>query len=562
MHDIPLITTIALGLAGALIFGLIAKRVGLSPIIGYLIAGVAIGPHTPGFVGDAELASQFAEIGVILLMFGVGLHFHIKDLLAVKGLAIPGALGQSLAATLACTALAVASGWSWQEGVVFGIAISVASTVVLLRSLMDQGALDTPEGHAAVGWLVVEDLLTVLVLVLLPPLASSSGSELGILQTAGISILKLAVLTAIMLLGGARLIPALLLQVTRLRSRELFTLTVLVMAISVATVSYLAFGASMALGAFLAGMVVGQSKVSHQAAADALPLRDAFAVLFFVAVGMLFDYKVVFESPLIMLGVLVVIIVIKPLVALLISIVSGYSLKTGLTVAGGLAQVGEFSFILAELAKSLGLMPDTGQNVLVGGAIISIGLNPWLFRMTLSLEPRLQRIGWLSSFIDRRGKQSGARANLKVTELLQKSTSIGSIVVGYGPVGQNVTKILYEFGIEPTVVELNIDTVLEIQSQGRRAIFGDATRSDILDAAGLATARYMIVTIPHVETSVAIVHAARESNPDVRILARARFLNQRDILEQAGATVICFDESEAASALADALLQDIRQRNE
>jgi len=560
MHDIPLITTIALGLAGALIFGLIAKRLGLSPIIGYLIAGVGIGPHTPGFVGDAELASQLAEIGVILLMFGVGLHFHLKDLLAVKGLAIPGALGQSLAATLACTALAVASGWSWQEGVVFGIAISVASTVVLLRSLMDHGVLDTPEGHAAVGWLVVEDIITVLVLVLLPPLASSAGSELGILQTAGISILKLGVLTAIMLLGGARFIPALLLRVTRLRSRELFTLTVLVMAISVATISYLAFGASMALGAFLAGMVVGQSKVSHQAAADALPLRDAFAVLFFVAVGMLFDYRVVFESPLLMLGVLCVIVIIKPLVAFLISIVGGHSLKTGLTVAGGLAQIGEFSFILAEMAKSLGLMPDTGQNVLVAGAIISIGLNPWLFRITLSLEPRLQRIGWLRSFVERRGRKLIAKADAGASELLQEPSSIGSIVVGYGPVGRNVTRILYKSGIEPTIIELNIDTVLEIQAQGRPAIFGDATRSEILEAAGLASARYMIVTTPHVETSVAIVSAARASNPEVRILARARFLSERDVLEQAGAPIICFDEAEAASALAEALLQDIKRR--
>lgn len=372
MHDISLITTIALGLLAALIFGLLAKRIGLSPIIGYLIAGIAVGPYTPGFTGDPVLASQLAEIGVILLMFGVGLHFHLKDLLAVKYIAIPGALGQSFAATVACMALAVLSGWSWQEGVVFGIAVSVASTVVLLRSLLDMGILDTPEGHAAVGWLVVEDIITVLVLVLLPPLAVSAEGEAGILKTAGIAFVKLVVLTAIIMFAGARFIPILLLRVARLRSRELFTLTVLVMAISVATISYLAFGASMALGAFLAGMVVGQSKVSHQAAADALPLRDAFAVLFFVAVGMLFDYKAVFESPLLVIGVVIVIIVIKPLAALIITLVCGYSLRTGLTVAGGLAQIGEFSFILGELAKSLNLIPGEGHNVLVAGAIVSI----------------------------------------------------------------------------------------------------------------------------------------------------------------------------------------------
>lgn len=558
MHDISLITTIALGLLAALIFGLLAKRIGLSPIIGYLIAGIAVGPYTPGFTGDPVLASQLAEIGVILLMFGVGLHFHLKDLLAVKYIAIPGALGQSFAATVACTALAVLSGWSWQEGVVFGIAVSVASTVVLLRSLLDMGILDTPEGHAAVGWLVVEDIITVLVLVLLPPLAVSAEGEAGILKTAGIAFVKLAVLTAIIIFAGARFVPQLLLRVARLRSRELFTLTVLVMAISVATISYLAFGASMALGAFLAGMVVGQSKVSHQAAADALPLRDAFAVLFFVAVGMLFDYKSVFETPFLLIGIIIVIIVIKPLAALIITLVCGYSLRTGLTVAGGLAQIGEFSFILAELAKTLNLIPGEAHNVLVAGAIVSISLNPWLFRSFLAIEPRLSRIGWIKSFIEIRGGKSGEKANLKAAEYERAPSAVRSIVVGYGPVGQNVTKILHEFGIEPTIIELNIDTVLEIQAQGRHALYGDASRSEILETAGIATAKYLIVTMPHSEMSLGIVHTAREENPEVRILARARFLHQIPELEHAGATIIRCDESEAAGALAEALLQDIK----
>ncbi|MGD9651631.1 MAG: cation:proton antiporter [Candidatus Dadabacteria bacterium] len=558
MHDISLITTIALSLAAALVFGLLAKRLGLSPIIGYLIAGVVVGPYTPGISGDPVIASQLAEIGVILLMFGVGLHFRLKDLLAVKSIAIPGAVGQSFAATVACTAIVVVAGWSWQEGVVFGIAVSVASTVVLLRSLLDMGLLDTPEGHAAVGWLVVEDIITVLVLVLLPPLAVSAGGEAGILKTVGIALVKLVVLTVIMMIAGVRFVPHLLLRVARLRSRELFTLTVLVMAISVATVSYLAFGASMALGAFLAGMVVGQSKVSHQAAADALPLRDAFAVLFFVAVGMLFDYRTVLDSPFLMMGIVAVIIIVKPLAALIITLVSGYSLRTGLTVAGGLAQIGEFSFILAELAKSLNLIPGESHNILVAGAIVSISLNPWIFRSFLALEPRLSRIRWLNSFIEMRGGKSGAKANLKAIEQEPEHEGVRSIVVGYGPVGQNVTKILYEFGIEPTVIELNIDTVLQIQAEGHHAIYGDASRSEILEVAGITTAKYLVITMPHSEMSLGIVHTAREENPEVRILARARFLHQIKGLEYAGTTIIRCDEAEAANALAEALLQDIK----
>ena len=420
MHEIPLITTIALALSAALLFGLIVRRLGLSPIVGYLIAGVLIGPHTPGVVGDAKIASELAEIGVILLMFGVGLHFSLKDLLAVRWIAVPGALGQSTAATLACAALAVAVGWTWQTGLILGIAVSVASTVVLLRALIDHGVVDTPEGHAAVGWLVVEDIITVLVLVLLPPLAATGGNGAGLWQTIATAVLKLALLTAIMMLAGARFVPWLLLRVARLRSRELFTLTVLVMAICVATISYVAFGASMALGAFLGGMVVGQSKVSDQAAADVLPMRNAFAVLFFVAVGMLFDYRAVLESPMLMLGVLGIILLVKPVAALAIVIIGGHSLKTALTVAGGLAQIGEFSFILGDMAQSLGLMPGKVNNMIVAGAIISIGLNPFVFRRMLALEPVLGRSALLAKWLARRSEKLGARANEIAAERMQR----------------------------------------------------------------------------------------------------------------------------------------------
>jgi monovalent cation:H+ antiporter-2, CPA2 family len=554
VHEIPLITTIALALSVALLFGLLAKRIGLSPIVGYLIAGVVIGPYTPGVVGDAQIASQLAEIGVILLMFSVGLHFSLKDLLAVRSIAIPGALVQSTAATLACMGLAVAVGWTWQNGLLLGIAVSVASTVVLLRALMDHGIVETPEGHAAVGWLIMEDIITVLVLVLLPAFAATSENGRDFWQIIAIAVLKLAVLTAIMMLAGARFVPWLLLRVARLRSRELFTLSVLVMAICVATVSYAAFGASMALGAFLGGMVVGQSKVSDQAAADVLPMRNAFSVLFFVAVGMLFDYRVVLESPGLVLGVLAIILLIKPLAALGIAVIGGHSLKTALTVAGGLSQVGEFSFILGDMAQSLHLMPGSGNNVLVAAAIVSISLNPLVFRRVLALEPVLVRNPLLAKWLASRSEKLGARAN-KVA--LERMRDPGAVVIGHGPVGQTVTRLLAEFEIKPIIIETNVDVVLELQQRDKQALFGDASRPEILRAARLDAAAYLIVTVPQAEISLRIIQTAREVAPLVRIIARAEYINQADAFMQAGAAIIRYDESESAAALAEALLQDI-----
>jgi K+:H+ antiporter len=550
MHEIPLITTIALALSVALLFGLIARRLGLSPIVGYLIAGVLIGPYTPGVVGDAKIASELAEIGVILLMFGVGLHFSLKDLLAVRALAIPGALAQSTAATFACMALAVAIGWSWQSGLILGIAVSVASTVVMLRALLDHGIVETAEGHTAIGWLVVQDIITVLVLVLVPAVAATGGAS-NIGHTVVIALGKLALLVAIMMLGGARFVPWLLLRVARLRSTELFTLAVLVMAICVATVSYVAFGASMALGAFLGGMVVGQSKVSDQAGADVLPMRNVFAVLFFVSVGMLFDWRAVIAVPGLLIGVLGIILLVTPLLAFLIVIVSGHAVKTALTLAAGLAQIGEFSFIVAEMAKSLGLMPATGHNVVVGAAIISIGLNPLIFRWVLALEPRLSKLSWIAT----RSAKLGARANVIAAERMQEDP--GAIVVGYGPVGQTVTRLLAEFGINPVILETNVDVVLELQQRGKQALFGDASRPEILRAARLDAAAYLMVTVPHAEISLRIIQAAREVAPLVRIISRAEYINQAEAFVQAGAAIIRYDEAESAAALAEALLQDI-----
>ena len=550
MHEIPVITTIALGLSAALLFGLLVKRIGLSPIVGYLIAGIVIGPYTPGVVGNAEIAAQLAEIGVILLMFGVGLHFHFRDLLAVRSLVVPGALIQGAAATFACMGIAVATGWSWQSGLMLGIAVSVASTVVMLRALMDNGIVDTTEGHAAIGWLVVQDIVTVLVLVLVPPLASA-GSASSIGNAVLIAVGKLALLVAIMMLAGARFVPWLLLRVARLRSAELFTLTVLVIAICVATVSYVAFGASLALGAFLGGMVVGQSKVSDQAGADVLPMRNVFAVLFFVSVGMLFDWHAIIAVPSLLLGVLGVILIVTPLLAFFIVIVTGHAVKTALTVAAGLAQIGEFSFIVGAMAKSLGLLPESGRHVVVGAAIISISLNPLIFRWTLALAPRLSRVRWLAT----RAGKLGARANAAAAK--RKQEDPGAIVVGYGPAGQSVTRLLSEFGINPLILETNVDVVLELQQSGKRALYGDATRPEILRSAGLDAAAYLMITVPHAEISLRIIQAAREVAPLVRIITRAEYINQSDSFIQAGAAIIRYDEAESAAALAEALLQDI-----
>lgn len=561
MHDIPLVKTIALGLAAALVFGLIFKRLGLSPIVGYLVAGITIGPHTPGFVGDVRLASQLAEIGVILLMFGVGLHFNIQDLLAVRSIAVPGALGQSIAATGVCAVFVVGLGGTWTTGLILGVAVSVASTVVLLRCLMDRGLVDSHEGHVAIGWLVVEDLLTVLVLVMLPALAPKAAGETSPWVILGLAILKMTVLVALVFVAGGRLVPWLFVRVARLRSRELFTLTVLVLAISVATASNLLFGASMALGAFLAGMVVGQSKASHQAAADALPLRDAFSVLFFVSVGMVFDPRAVWESPLLSLGVLAVILIVKPIVACLIVLLGGHSLKTGLTVAAGLAQIGEFSFILADLAGTLGWMPESARNALISGAIVSISLNPWLFQRFLSYETRLARnpliARWVASMTGAREREA-KRVAFKAGE----SDEVRAVVVGYGPAGQTVSQLLQESGVAPTIVETNIDTVEEVNAGGGLAIFGDATRPEILEAAGVKTAKYLVITIPKAEATLLVIQSGRKVNPGIKVLARASYLKDRDTLESAGAMTVCVDEAEAAVALAEEVMKQMNASEE
>lgn len=435
----------------------------------------------------------------------------------------------------------------------------MASTVVLLRVLMDHGLIETTEGRVAVGWLVVEDIVTVLVLVLLPALAP--GEKTGganVWATAGIAVFKLVLLGAVMAFAGARFVPWLLLRVARLRSRELFTLTVLVIAMAVATVGYITFGASMALGAFLAGMVVGQSKVSHQAAADALPMRDAFAVLFFVSVGMMFDVREILHEPWLVGGLLAVVLVVKPLTALGIVLVSGHTLRTGLAVAGGLAQIGEFSFILAEAAKGLKLMPGAGHHALVACAIISISLNPWLFKQLLALEPWIKQRPRLLALITRRADGLGQQANRAELARATKTDAGRVIVVGYGPVGRTLAKRAEESGLGTMVIDINVDTVLALQAEGKHALYGDAAHASILREAGVQKAAYLVISLPETAASVAVLTAARELNPKIKILARVRYLAEGGLLEQAGADVVCYDEAEVSTALAVMLRAHIK----
>jgi len=561
MHDLPLITTIATAFTAAWLLGLLAQKVGLSPIVGYLVAGTLVGPHTPGFQGDVALAQQLAEVGVILLMFDVGLHFSLRELLAVKGVAIPGAVGQSLVATALGGVIFAAFGFPLAAGLVIGMAMAVASTVVLMRVLMDADALESPQGHVAVGWLLVEDIFTVIVLVLIPVLGKGAGGgklDLSLLVPLGMALVKLTSLVAIMLVAAAKVIPWVLLRVARLRSRELFTLTVLVFSIAVAAASYYFFGASMALGAFLAGMVVAQSPVSHQAAADALPMRDTFAVLFFVSVGMIFDPAFLWQQPWMVLAGLGIVLVAKPLTALVIVAALGSSARTALTVAIGLAQIGEFSFVLSELARQHGLMPAAGQNVLIATAILSISLNPILFRLLPTIEQRLRTIPWLWNLLN-------AKAERKAREQAHGEGPVHSaydakkrlaIVVGYGPVGRTVVRLLGDAGLQTVVIEMNVDTVAELKRNGQAAIYGDATRPAILSQAGVEAASHLVVTLPQSRVAVSIVAAARLLNPELRILVRAHYLAERDDLERAGATSAVFEEGEAAVALARLVLSD------
>ena len=555
-HNTQLLTTIAAGFAAAWIFGLITQRLGLSPIVGYLLGGVVIGPHTPGFIGDVGLAQQLAEIGVILLMFGVGLHFHLKDLWNVRAVAIPGALGQSLVATVAAAGIFYFLGWQPKAGIILGMAMAVASTVVLLRVLMDQGILNTSHGHVAVGWLIVEDILTVLLLVLVPILGSpdESGTGGGVWPIF-IAVVKLMAMVAVVLVDGSKVVPWILTLVARLRSPELFTLTVLVLSVTIAVGSAVIFGASVALGAFLAGLVVAQSPVSTQAAADALPMRDAFAVLFFVSVGMLFDPMFVVTHPLMVAAGLVVVLAVKPIAALAIVAICGYPVRTGVTVAVGLAQIGEFSFILGQVASDHKLLPPEAMNVLVVTAIISITLNPLLFRSLGAFERAVERVPVLHSLLNARHARRTRGLHDAAAAAMGDSQQPRAIIVGYGPVGRLVDAMLRDAGLQTVVIDTNIETIEGLANAGRPAIYGDATRREVLDQAGMRNAAHLVVTLPHTEGRSALVRAARELSPTIEITVRARYMAERESLARAGANRVVFEEGEAGIALARHVLE-------
>jgi len=552
MHHVDLILTLTGGLAAALVLGYVTNRLGLSPIVGYLLAGVAVGPYTPGFVANQPIAEQFAEVGIILLMFGVGLHFHPDELLAVRWVAIPGAIGQSLIATALGVAVARAYGWDWTAGVIFGLAISVASTVVLLRVLSDRGDLHTQAGHVAVGWLVVEDLFTVLLLVVLPALlgarqADGQSLPLVLLWAA----LKVVALVFLIVFVGGRVIPWLLEHVANARSRELFTLTVLVLAMGIAVGSAKLFGVSAALGAFLAGMVVGRSDFSLRAASDALPMRDAFAVLFFVSVGMLFDPQTMLKTPVLVAATCAVILVGKPLAAFAIVLLLRYPLKVALAVAVALAQIGEFSFIVATFAKEAGILTDVAMNTLVAASIFSITLNPLIYKFVNPVAEWAMRLPWI-----------GGRPNTRVLSGDGEVASGGTakhraVVVGYGPVGQTVTRLLRENKIEPTVVELNLETVRRLREAGISAIYGDASLHATLASAHLAQADSLILSASGVRNCQEVIRLARELNPAIRVLARSDYVREVAGLKQAGAARVFSGEGEVALALIEEILRPL-----
>jgi len=507
-----------------------------------------------------HLAQQLAEVGVILLMFGVGLHFHLRDLLAVKNVALPGAIGQSLVATLLGAVVAIAFGWPIKNGLVLGMAMAVASTVVLIRVLTDNRLLDSTHGHVAVGWLIVEDVLTVIVLVLIPALGTPTDGHAGAIEvnlwkSLLIAILKLGALIAILLLAGSRVSPWIMVRVARLRSRELFTLTVLVMAVAIAAGASNAFGASMALGAFLAGMVVGQSSVSQQAAADALPLRDAFAVLFFTSVGMLFDPRFIIEHPGLFACGLMIVLIGKPLAAMVIVALIGYPARTALIVALGLAQIGEFSFILANLGLSHKLLATTERNLVVACAIVSITLNPLLFRFLEPMERALKRSPRIWRFLNHKSIARATLINATAVEQIEKSEKPLAVILGYGPVGRSVDALLRDGEHETVIVDMNMDTIESLTKEKRIAIYGDAYNIEVMHQA-LPNAKYVVITLPHSANRGPLIASVKLINPAVKIFVRARYVAERTELIQTGADAAVFEEAEVAVALAKLVLSD------
>ncbi|WP_049605776.1 YbaL family putative K(+) efflux transporter, partial [Yersinia massiliensis] len=545
-HSTPLITTIVGGLVLAFLLGTLAHRLRISPLVGYLAAGVLAGPFTPGFVADTSLAPELAEIGVILLMFGVGLHFSLKDLLAVKSIAIPGAVAQIAVATLLGMGLSHVLGWDLMAGFVFGLCLSTASTVVLLRALEERQLIDSQRGQIAIGWLIVEDLAMVLTLVLLPAFAGVMGNEttsLGNLFTElAITIGKVIAFITLMIVVGRRLVPWILAKTASTGSRELFTLAVLVLALGIAYGAVGLFDVSFALGAFFAGMVLNESELSHRAAQDTLPLRDAFAVLFFVSVGMLFDPMILIREPLAVLASLAIIIFGKSAIAFALVRMFGHSKRTALTISVSLAQIGEFAFILAGLGISLGLMSEHGRNLVLAGAILSIMLNPLLFTL-----------------LDRYLAKSETMEDLILEEAVEEEKQIPvdlcnhALLVGYGRVGSLLGAKLHAEGIPLVVIENSRPRVEALREQGINAVLGNAASSDIMSLARLDCARWLLLTIPNGYEAGEIVASARIKRPDLEIIARAHYDDEVVYISDRGANQVIMGEREIANSMLNLL---------
>lgn len=551
-HSTPLITTIVGALVLAFLLGMLANKLRFSPLVGYLLAGVLAGPFTPGFVADTNLAPELAELGVILLMFGVGLHFSLKDLMSVKGIAIPGAIAQIIVATLLGMGLSYALGWSLMTGLVFGLCLSTASTVVLLRALEERQLVDSQRGRIAIGWLIVEDLVMVLTLVLLPAIAGmmeqGNASVSLLLWDLMITIGKVVAFMVIMIVFGRRAVPWILAKSAATGSRELFTLAVLALALGIAFGAVEFFDVSFALGAFFAGMVLNESELSHRAAHDTLPLRDAFAVLFFVSVGMLFDPHILIERPLAVLGALAIILFGKSVAAWLLVTWLGHTRRTAMTISVSLAQIGEFAFILAGLGVSLGLLNDDGRNLVLAAAIMSIMINPVMFSLAERYLMKTEQ------------QVDPAQPVSEEEPMVPLEICDHAVIVGYGRVGSLLCQKLQNLRIPVVVIETTRARVEVVREQGVPAVSGNAARSEIMDVARLDCARWLLLTIPNGYESGEIIAAAREKRPDIAIIARAHYDDEVTYILEHGANRVIMGEREIANSMLDILETDIEQQ--
>ena len=561
-HDVDLIILLAVGFGLALVFGYLAARARLPPLIGYLIAGIIISPNTPGVVGDIQLANQLAELGVMFLMFGVGMHFSLSDLMQVRRIALPGAILQIAVATLLGIGVSMMWGWSFGSALVFGLSLSCASTVVLLKALGDRGLLNSVNGKIAVGWLLVEDLVMVLALVLLPATAvllggvpiAGSDTDANIWMTLALTLLKVAGFIAFMLIIGKRLVPFIMQIVARLGSRELFTLTVVAAAVSIAFGAYKVFGVSMALGAFFAGMVVKESDFSHRAEEETLPLREIFSILFFVSVGMLFDPRILFDQPMHVLAVVGIIMVGKTIAAMALVLFFRYPINTALTVGASLAQIGEFSFILATLGVSLQLLSLEGQNLILAGALISITLNSFIFSAIEPVQNWIRERSRLARLLER----SGDPLAMLPDDVSQDYLRDQVVIVGHGEVGRRITRTLMAQDIKVVIAEENRDIVESLRAKGIAAVSGHAREPSVLIQAHIQHARLLVLSPMDILDIHKIVDIAKTLNPQIQVLVCAESKEEAEVIRRDGIGEVYFAKEEMAKNMTNHILNQIQ----